>query len=592
MTCEKCSDPLFILSVLYHDKEDYRPLQKWLVQRLENFSNPLPDDRSLDQRDLFLITYGDQFLSPEESPLQALQAFSGRYLRGIFTGLHVLPFYPYSSDDGFSVIDPYQVDPRLGTWQDIEQLGEQYKLACDLVLNHVSTSSPWFQGYLKGDARYKDYFIALPPETDLSEVVRPRTNPVLTAFESATGTKWIWTTFSADQVDLNYGNPAVLQELIELTLRYVSHGARVLRLDAVAYLGKEIGTPCIHLAQAHLVVRLLRAVLDRVAPDVKLLTETNVSHEDNISYFGNGYNEAHMVYNFALPPLVLHAFAVGQVSRLNQWAVTLQLPSMETLYFNFLASHDGIGLNPASGILSGEEIDLLVDRTLKHGGRISSKANPDGISSPYELNISYFDALSDPNGNETPQCKVKRFLSAHAILLSMAGLPAVYVQSLLGTPNWEQGVEQTGQNRSINRKKLDLAQIEQALEDPNSQTALVYHGLSRLQRARAASTAFHPYGPQLVLELGNAVFGLMRIAPDGMEIALCLHNVASEPQSVLLDVSQMGLAEGLWQDLITGEQFFLEGSNAPDVKGLSGIVVGAIQRRIILCGWNWQNYQR
>ena len=557
MTCEKCSDPLFILSVLYHD-QDCRPLQQWLVQKLESFTRAQPEDMAFDQRDLFLITYGDQFMSPGEVPLKSLRFFAKKYLQNSFTGVHMLPFYPYSSDDGFAVIDPYQVDPRLGTWQDIELLGEQFQLACDLVLNHVSSRSLWFQGYLKGDARYQDYFISVPPETDLSEVVRPRTNPLLTPFESASGTKWIWTTFSADQVDLNYANPAVLQELIEITLKYVSHGARVLRLDAVAYLGKEIGTSCIHLAQAHLVVRLLRAILDRVAPDVKLLTETNVSHEENISYFGNGYNETHMVYNFALPPLVLHTFAVEQVSRLNQWAAALQLPSMETLYFNFLASHDGVGLNPASGILSAEEINLLVDRTLKHGGRISSKANPDGSSSPYELNISYFDALSDPNGEETLQRKVRRFLSAHAILLSMAGLPAVYVHSLLGTPNWQEGVAQTGQNRSINRQKLELAQVEQDLDDPNSRTALVYRGLIRLQRARAASAAFNPYGPQLVLELGNAVFGLMRIAPDGMEIALCLHNVSSESQSVLLDVSQMGLPEGQWLDLITGEKFTLD----------------------------------
>jgi len=557
MTCERCSDPLFILSVLYPD-QDYGHIQNWLEQRLADFSRPQPADAALDQRDAFLITYGDQFSHPEHAPLRALRVFAEKYLLGSFTGLHVLPFYPYSSDDGFAVIDPYQVDPRLGTWEDIEQLAERLKLACDLVLNHVSSSSPWFQGYLNGDSRYQEYFIAVPPETDLSEAVRPRTNPLLTPFESSSGTKWLWTTFSADQVDLNYGNPAVLQELIELMLRSVQRGARVLRLDAVAYLGKQIGTPCIHLPQAHLVVRLLRAILDRVAPDVRLLTETNVSHEENISYFGNGYNEAHMVYNFALPPLVLHAFATGQVFRLNQWAAALQLPSTETLYYNFLASHDGIGLNPAGGILSADEIDLLVSRTLQHGGRFSSKANPDGSSSPYELNISYFDALSDPKDGEPLRCKVKRFLSAHAILLAMAGLPGVYVHSLLGTPNWIQGVGQTGQNRAINRQKLTLAEVEQALADPQSRTAQVYLGLTRLLRARSASAAFHPYGAQLVLESGDAVFGLMRIAPDGSQIALCLHNVSSDQQAVTLDLNQMGLPGGQWQDLITGQRFILE----------------------------------
>jgi len=557
MTCERCSDPLFILSVLYPD-QDCVHLQNWLEQRLADFSRPQPADAALDQRDAFLITYGDQFTHPEHTPLRALRVFAEKYIQGSFTGLHVLPFYPYSSDDGFAVTNPYQVDPRLGTWEDIEQLAERFKLACDLVLNHVSSRSPWFQGYLNGDPRYQEYFIEVAPETDLSEVVRPRTNPLLTPFKSSSGTKWLWTTFSADQVDLNYGNPAVLQELIELMLRYVQRGARVLRLDAVAYLGKQLGTPCIHLPQAHLVVRLLRAILDRAAPDVRLLTETNVSHEGNVSYFGNGYNEAHMVYNFALPPLVLHAFAAGQVFRLKQWAAALQLPSTETLYFNFLASHDGIGLNPAGGILSADEIDLLVSRTLQHGGRYSSKANPDGSSSPYELNISYFDALSDPQDGEPMRCKVARFLSAHAILLAMAGLPGVYVHSLLGTQNWIQGVYQTGQNRAINRQKLTLAEVEQALADPQSRTAQVYQGLTRLLRARAASAAFHPYGAQLVLESGDAVFGLMRIAPDGSRIALCLHNVTSGQQAVSLDLNQMGLPGGQWQDLITGQRFILE----------------------------------
>ncbi len=558
MTCEKCSDPLFVLSVLYGEEES-RSIREWLAQRLSGFTRPLPQDPEMDQRDVFLVTSGDQFTHPEGFPLQVLGTFAGRYLENIFTGLHVLPFYPASSQDGFAVTDPYQVDNRLGTWGDIERLGSHFKLLYDLVLNQVSIQSPWFRAYLEGEDRYKAYFIAVDPETDLSEVVHPPTaaGPLLTSFESSSGTKWIWTTFGADQVDLNYANPAVLQEMIEVMLQYIGHGARLFRLDSVAYLGKEAGTACIHLSQTHLVVRLLRAILDRVAPDVKLLTETNVPHEENVSYFGNGYNEAHMVYNYALPPLVLHAFVVGQTSRLNQWASTLQLPSTETLYFNFLSSQDGISLNPAEGILSPAEIDLLVARTLRQGGRVFNRTQPDGSSSPCELKINYFDALSASGGEEPLQQKVKRFLAAHAILLSMAGLPGVSVRSLLGISDG--GKDLSEENRVLDHRKMDLARVEQALADRDSRTAQIYQGISQLVRARAASAAFHPYGIQLVLEVGSAVFALMRISPDGTEIALCFHNVSPEQQSVTLDLDQMGLPAGRWRELITGQQTILEG---------------------------------
>lgn len=182
-------------------------------------------------------------------------------------------------------------------------------------------------------------------------------------------------------MDLNARNPVVLTALLEARCSSTQQKARFIRLDAIAYLWKEIGTACIHLPQTHAVIQLMRAVLDLAAPHVKLITETNVPHRDNISYFGDGRNEAQLVYNFALPPLVLHALLRGDASYLNQWAAGLAAPTPETAFFNFLASHDGIGLNPARGILPEAEIGFLVERC--QARRLHQyKQNADGSSSP------------------------------------------------------------------------------------------------------------------------------------------------------------------------------------------------------------------
>jgi sucrose phosphorylase len=347
--------------------------------------------------------------------------------------VHILPFFPYSSDDGFSIIDYTAVNPEWGTWADIRQLGEHVRLMFDAVINHISCQSEWFQGFLRDDPQYAGFFIIVDGGADLSMVVRPRALPLLTPVETSTGKRFVWTTFSEDQIDLNFGNPEVLLRLVDVLLLYVEQGAEFIRLDAIAYLWKRLGTPCIHLEEAHRVVKLLRAVMDAVAPGVLLITETNVPHDENISYFGDGTDEAQMVYQFSLPPLTLHAFLTGNATYLTRWATTLQPFSSETTFFNFLASHDGIGVRPAEGILPPEEVQRLVDTTLAHGGFVSHKTDGDGAQSVYELNISYFDALSDPRDNEPLALQVDRFLAAQAIMLALQGVPGIYVHSLFGS---------------------------------------------------------------------------------------------------------------------------------------------------------------
>ena len=493
----------------------------------------IPADTSLSERDSILIAYGDQVREAGKPHLQTLAEFSESHLRGVVSGIHILPFYPWSSDDGFSVKDYRAVDPVLGNWNDVERLGRSFRLMFDGVINHTSAQGEWFRAFLRDETPYRDYFLTVEGDPDLSQVVRPRTLPLLTEFHTASGPRRVWTTFSADQADLDFHNPDVLLDIFDVLLMYAQRGAQFIRLDAIAYLWKEPGTTCIHLPQTHAVIQLLRAVLNDAAPHVRIITETNVPHRDNISYFGNGANEAQLVYNFALPPLVLHTLRTEDATALSEWARGLDLPSNRTTFFNFLASHDGIGLNPARGILSSAEIDALAAQTLAHGGLISYKQNADGTQSPYEMNINYFDALSNPSSDEPPEVQINRFMAAQAIMLSLRGEPGIYFHSLFGSRNWKEGVELTHHNRTINRQKLERANLENELAHTNSLCSRVFARYHQLLLQRAASSAFHPHGGQEILDAGRGVFAVRRISPDGAQQVACLQNVTAQTQSAL-----------------------------------------------------------
>ena len=518
---------LHYLTFLYGEDHASRLLDRVQSLLADHRARISPRDGGLSQRDSILILYGDQIQSPNQKPLQTLKKFCDTYLTDVVSGIHILPFYPWTSDDGFSVVDYRQIDSSLGDWDDVSSM-QNFRLMFDAVINHISSKSDWFQKFLQDDPRYKDYFITVEGEPDLSKVVRPRALPLLTSFQTPSGEKKVWTTFSDDQIDLNFKNPEVLFEILDILLLYAEHGADFIRLDAIAYLWKEIGTTCIHLPQTHAVVQFLRAALNEVAPHVHLITETNVPHVDNISYFGDGTNEAQLVYNFALPPLTLHAFHTGDARILSNWAKTLSLPSKQTTFFNFLASHDGIGMNPARGILSDEQINLLVNKTLEHGGLISYKQNADGTQSPYEMNINYFDALSNPNDNEPLELQINRFIAAQAIMLSLIGVPGIYFHSLFGSRGWLEGVKQTGRNRTINREKLQMDELQNQLAGENSLRFKVFTKYSQLLKARSGTSAFHPHGTQTVLNLHPSVFAIERISPDEKSRVLCLHNVSEK----------------------------------------------------------------
>ena len=450
----------------------------------------------------------------------------------------------------------------MGSWEDLHALRGCCNLMFDAVINHISRESDWFQKYLQNQEPYREYFLEVDPGLDLSQVTRPRARPLLTAVETFAGQAHVWTTFSPDQIDLNYASPDVLLDILDVLLFYVQQGAQIIRLDAIAYLWKEIGTSCIHLPQTHRVVKLMRAVLDLAAPDVILITETNVPHEENISYFGQQLDggdgkvslgdEAQMVYQFPLGPLVLHTFRTGNAADLTSWAKSLNVPFSSAAFLNFIASHDGIGMRPAEGILTGEEIQGLVDQTLAHGGQVSYKTNPDGSQSVYELNITLYDMVNEPN-NTPLELGVKRFMASQAIMLSLAGVPGIYIHSLFGAPNSHQEVEKTGRARSINREKYQVSNLERELSDPASRTAQVFRSFSHYLSIRKEHPAFNPLAPQQILDLGNQVFALLRTAEDSGNKVLCLINITNADVDVQVDPALLGSTT--WRDLLSNQKF-------------------------------------
>lgn len=484
--------------------------------------------------DSFLITYGNSIQGQADTTcLPYLDQFLDAQAKGIFSFVHILPFFPWSSDDGFSVIDYSAVDPAVGSWQDVARLSAHSKLAFDLVLNHASSQGAWFKEFLAGNPAYDNWFITRPDGYDWSKVVRPRTHPLFSPYSKKDGsTVQVWTTFSADQVDLNFENPQVLAAMLDIFLDYIEKGARIIRLDAIAYLWKEDGHSCLHHPKTHAIVKLFRAVVDLLAADCLILTETNVPHADNIAYFGNGSDEAHMVYNFALPPLVLHSFVSGKATELSIWAAKLAAPGSGS-FLNFLASHDGIGVTPVAGLVEAAAFEASLAELQRRGGLISYKATSAG-NIPYELNISWFDAVSDPA--LPAETRVAAHLASYAIASVLDGLPAVYIHSLLGSPNWTEGPKLRGYNRAINRRQLQSEEIAEKLADPVSVMAQTLSGFKRLFRARTAQAALNASSGSRIIDLAPSVFALLRGAKDNS--LLCLTNVSAVPVSVQLKATQ------------------------------------------------------
>lgn len=508
-----------------------------------------PGNTMWSQRDAVLITYGNSITDGQHKPLDLLHDFLTTHLEGVLNGVHILPFFPFTSDDGFAVTDYRKVDPALGDWSDIARIARDFHLMSDLVLNHVSSQSPWFNAFRQGHAPYDGFFITADPEADHSRVVRPRTTPLLREVETVEGPRHVWCTFSHDQVDLDFANPEVLLEILRIIRLHIDAGVRIIRLDAVAFVWKQEGTPCIHLPQTHAIVKLLRLLADFATETVVILTETNVPKAENLSYFGQG-DEAHSVYNFPLPPLILHALLSGSARYLLDWQRAMPPAPLGCAYLNFTASHDGIGMRPAEGLLPEGEIARMIETVKAGGGLASMRALPGGGEAVYELNTSYFDAMRRTYAGEDGR-KIARFLCAQTIMMSLEGIPAFYIHSLLATPNDTDAVARRGMNRAINRHRWDYPMLRALLADPGSDQARVLAALSERLRLRACQPAFHPNATQFTLSLDARVFGLWRQSLDRAQSIFALHNVSSD--TVEVPVSALNLiADEAWADILTG----------------------------------------
>lgn len=555
-------------------------VQRRLEQHLAHFrpllpAAPLSAEQSgiaptWSEKDQWVISYGDSIVADGTPPLGVLNHFLQRHLGETISGVHVLPFFPWSSDDGFSVIHYREVNPELGDWSHIRDLASHYDVMGDLVLNHVSRESLWFVDYLTGSLPGRDYFIEVDPDTDVSQVTRPRSSPLLVPVSTRRGTRHLWATFSEDQIDLNFENPDVLLEFVGILLFYLQQGVRIIRLDAVAFLWKRLGTACIHLPETHTVVRLLRAIVDEIAPGTLIITETNVPHAENISYFGlerlaeGPPDEAHMVYQFALPPLLLHTLTRGEASTLQGWLSSLPVLPEHCTYLNFTASHDGIGVRPLEGLLPDHERDALLELMHRFGGFVSMRSNPDGSDTPYEINITWFEAMRGTRRGPDPW-QIARFLCSQAIMLSLQGIPALYLHTLTGTLNDVEGVERSGRLRSINRRRWPLDELELLLESPSTPTHDVFHALRRLLDLRRQEPCFHPNVPQQVISTPAELLAIERgPLADGRRL-LALFNVTD--RRIALDQGGEALTQRLqqhaWQPLDTSSSLHSPASLPP-----------------------------
>ena len=501
-----------------------------------------------DETDCLMISYGDSILQQGEKPLHTLKQFLDRYADGYINGVHILPFYPFTSDDGFSVLDYSSVNESLGDWNDIQSIAADYSLMSDLVINHCSARSPWFDNFIKDRDPGRNFFVTASPDDDLSAVVRPRTNPLLREVETVNGTQYVWCTFSHDQVDLNFRNPEVLKQFVSIIRQYLDSGVRLFRLDAVAFLWKQPGTNCLNLEQTHEIVRLLRTLIEHAQDDAIIVTETNIPNRENLAYFGNA-NEAHWVYNFSLPPLLVNSLITGDCHYLKQWMMSMPPARNGTAYFNFIASHDGIGLRPAEGLLTEGEINTLVETMQTFGGRISWRTGDQGQRKPYEINIALFDALQGTT-HGPDQWGLQRFLCAHAIMLALEGVPGIYIHSLVGTRNDYQRVENAGHNRAINRHQWQYSELQDRLADANSSEHLVFSGISELLKIRRQQSAFHPNATQFTLHLGSGLFGFWRQSIERQQSIFCISNITDQVQT--LNLSDINLIDNEnWVDLIS-----------------------------------------
>ena len=533
------------------DKKNIKQLSNSLLEHVIETQNDMPlhiteDGESWSQNTIVMITYADTIEDKNSLPINSINKFLKEYCADTFEIVHILPFFPSSSDKGFSVKDYYSVYHQFGQWNDILRISKEFGVMADVVINHGSSESLWFKNFIKAKGKGSDYFLNFDEPFDTSKVVRPRTSDLLNPVKTNDGIKYVWCTFSKDQVDYNFSNPVVLFEFVQIIIFYLAKGITVFRFDAVAFIWKKIGTSCINLEKTHEIVRLFRTLLTYLSPKAILVTETNTPARENVSYFGNA-NEAHWIYNFSLPPILIYSILAGDSSYLEKLTMSMPPSQLGTSYLNFIASHDGIGLRPAETFLTKDEVTRFINLMEQNGGRVSYRSNNTDTPEPYEINITLFDAMKESFNKEVNLC-VERFMCIHAIMLSLEGVPAFYIHSLFGTRNDYALYKQTNQNRSLNRGKIKISEID--LSNESEPQSYIFLQLKKLMLIRKKQPAFHPNAVQFTLHLGSNLYGIWRQSLDKKQSIFCISNLTDEVVNLsLLDLNLIGFDH--WRDIIS-----------------------------------------
>ena len=527
-------------------KVDINLLFKEIENLINNFNKiNNKKKKTISEKTSMLICYGDSVLDNKKNSLKVFKNFYFKKLEKYFNTVHFLPFYPSSSDSGFAVKDHYQIDSRLGNWSDIKNLSKKIDIMADLVINHSSARGLWFRNFLKNKKPGKDYFFTVNSKFDISKVIRPRDHRLLKKINIFKKKEYLWRTFSSDQIDLNFRNPAVLLRFLKIMINLVNHGVTIFRLDAIAYLWKESGTKCINLKQTHEIIKLLRVISSSLNIETIIVTETNLPEKENISYFGNN-DEANWIYNFSLPPLLIHAFLFENSLYLNKWSK--KLPNLKTgnSYLNFIASHDGIGMRPIEGILNKTALNNFFIRLKKNGSKFSYRKIQNNNKKVYEANITIFDALTKSNSDKKGEFLFERYFSAHAIMISFDGVPAIYFNSLFGTSNDEAKFVITGNNRDINRYRWNEKNILYQLKNKRSKQSIFYKSITKLLDIRRRQKAFHPNAKRSQMNLGKKIFCFKRTSLDKRQIIICISNLTSKIVKPKLDKKFIN-----WKNLIS-----------------------------------------
>ncbi len=533
------------------NEKDIDHLKDQIIQIIKKFNqNNSKKKLDISEKTTLVICYGDNINSNQKSSIQVFQNFFKENLKKYFNAIHFLPFYPSSSDSGFAVKDHYKIEKRIGNWSDIKKISKNNHVMADIVINHSSARGLWFKNFLKKKRPGKDYFLTVNSKFNTSKVVRPRDHKLLKKIDIFNKSDYIWRTFSADQIDLDFKNPSVLLRFIKIMVHLVSNGVTIFRLDAIAYLWKKNGTNCINLKQTHEIVKLLRLISNLLNVETIIITETNLPEKENLSYFGNN-NEANWIYNFSLPPLLIHAFLFENSSYLSKWSKKLPNAKFQNSYLNFIASHDGIGMRPIEGILNERSLNNFLKRLKKNGSKFSYRKVQNKSRKVYEANITVFDALKKSNTDPNGKFFLERYISAHAIMISFEGIPAIYFNSLFGKSNDEAKYVITGNNRDVNRYKWSYENITKKLKDKNSKQSIFYQNLVKLLEIKRKQKAFHPNAKRLNINLGSKIFCYERISLDKKQTIICISNLSTKLQYIKINKNLIK-----YRDLLGRKIFF------------------------------------